>query len=323
MKSTKWRELKECPICGDKGKWCTTTEDMVVVLCRKATSNRPVKQKDGSVAWLHASPAAGVSAHRPKDTRPRLSPVELENAVKQHQAGLDMGRLARFAAGLSLSPRSLLAYGVGYDHQRRAWSFPMRDGKRKIVGIHYRDDFGGKSCMTGSRLGLFIPDAYADDVGPIPIEMSESAAPAVLILPEGLSDSCAAFDLGFRAIGRPSNASGGPFVAELLESIETKQEVFVFSDNDETKFRPVTNEPFWPGIEGAIELMGQIIDHADSVRFLLAPKEHKDLRGWLKAGCTTAHMMAQMLGAQRINRYAWNRYRARIEEKRKAERKTA
>ena len=317
MKSTKWRELKECPICGDKGKWCTTTEDMVVVLCRKVTSSRAVNQKDGSIAWLHPAPAAGVTAHKAKNNRPRLSPVEFENAVKQHQAGLNLERLEKFSASLGLTSKSLQAYGVGYDPTRRAWSFPMRDGARKVIGIHYRTDFGDKFCMSGSRLGLFIPTEYAP--APLPQEVSDSMAPHVLILPEGLSDACAAFDLGFPAIGRPSNSSGGPFIVELLDSIEVKQEVYVFSDNDETKRRPVTGEPFWPGIEGAIELMGQIMDHADCVRFMLAPKEHKDLRGWLRAGCTTMHLAAQMLGSQKINRYAWNRYRARIEEKRREE----
>src|SRR4051812_40762341 len=51
-----WRETNDqvrCPACGH-GRLCTISEDGTVCLCRRGVeSKRPVKQRDGTVAYMH------------------------------------------------------------------------------------------------------------------------------------------------------------------------------------------------------------------------------------------------------------------------------
>jgi len=47
-------------------------------------------------------------------------------------------------------------YDVGYDYNNKAITVPMRDEDEKIIVIQRRYPCGGKRCVEGSQLGLFI-----------------------------------------------------------------------------------------------------------------------------------------------------------------------
>jgi hypothetical protein len=317
-----WRPIRgECPCCGHGGGYCTALADRTIFLCRRNSSGKPIRQKDGSTAWLfRASELA--SAGKPVSVEPRrhkakLTATEIKAALKSFRGAVNPERLTRFAASLGLSEKSLRDFGIGWDSDRGVWSFPMFDGQRRPVGIHYRAEDGRKFCAPGSQLGLFVAESYAPTA--IPDAICDNPHPLVLILPEGLTDACAASDLGYAAIGRPSNAAAPQHVVDLLTSFP-KQEVVVFADNDETKFRN-DGFPFWPGIEGALALAEKCLPHAGILRFLIAPKEFKDLRGMLRSHISAATFTAQVMAASRVSKSWLDAAYRRLEEKRTQERK--
>ena len=314
-----------CPACGN-GHWCTRTKDGEVVKCQRRESARPIKQKDGSVAWLHlagdlAAPPVG-KRQVVKAERDRLKPKELEILLKQHRTAVNPQRLEKFAAEMGVSVRALKAYGVGWDADLAAWSFPMFDGSLKPCGIRLRltsprPDGKNKMSVVGSRNGLFVPAGY--DVPRIPAELSDDADPLLLLTPEGPTDCCAAFDLGFRAIGRPSASGGAPMLRELLAA-GARQEVVVVADNDDAKYLP-DGTPRWPGIEGAVALCHEILPVCGSLRFLLPPKGVKDVRQWVRDGCTSLVLAYRLKELYPVTEDWLRKAKARLMQKRLMERR--
>jgi len=317
--AAKWCEIKgECPACGHKGGWCTASADGLIIKCMRAISDRPIKQKDGSIAYLHSSAKTGKADKlKAKAQRARLTKSEIASILKSHKTAVNPQRLTKFATSLGVSVKALKAYGVGWDTERGAWSFPMYDGKRNIIGIHLRDGAGKKWCVPGSQLGLFIPGDY--DPKPIPAEVSDDPMPWLLMLPEGLTDAMTAYDFGLMAVGRPSNKAGSGYAKELLHELP-KQIVIVVADNDRTKYMP-NGTPYWPGIEGAVELAEAILPEAGKAKFMLTPKPDKDLREWKNKGGDMARLLAELMAAPLIN-WAWiARARKRLAERVKTERR--
>lgn len=284
----KWSELKTCPICGQSGGWCTT--DGVVVKCMRAKSNREVKQRDGGIAYIHPITAVTtkVELRGKLQKRPPLTAPELRILIKKHQSALSDKRLEMSAKSLNLLPQSLLAYGAGWDVERGALSFPMYDGnldgRGNLVpcGIRLRSTSGAKAAVPGSRNGIFVPNDFLESQR-IAEGIAGGTAPLVILTPEGPTDSCAAADKGYRAIGRPGNVGGADAIVRLLNSTDP-QEVVVVSDRDEPKLLKPSNVPYWPGIEGALSLIKRLLSlnkTGMSIRFMMPPEGFKDLRAWL------------------------------------------
>lgn len=313
-----WMRLKTCLICGHAG-YCTISGDRKVIKCMRAPNSHPIKQKDGSPAWIHPADAASqnVPARKVKDV-PRLKTKEVAELVKRHQSELTAKRLDPFAKAMQLSVGSLKAYGIGWDVERGAFSFPMVDGSLKLCGIRLRSFGGRKSCVVGSRNGLFVPGDY--DTFEIPADMANDPHPLLLLMPEGPTDAAAARDLGFRAIGRPSNAGGADMLEQLLKSGH-KQEVVIVADRDETKYLG-DGTPFWPGIEGALNVCERILPACGRLQFLMPPDGVKDIRDWSIAGTTPASVLASLEKTVFVTEAWLKKARNRIEDRKKKERKT-
>lgn len=282
----KWRRVRVCPVCGHRG-FCTVSED--VVKCMRMKSDKPVEQKDGQTGWLHPLPdgPAGAAAKKlPATTYHKpLTHSEVAAMLKQHRTAVNPERLAKFSKSIGLSIRSLKAYGIGWDSQYGAWSFPMFDGsadskgRYKACGIRLRKEGGKKLCVPGSRNGLFIPDNIFD-VEELPDVLdASSTSPLLILMPEGPTDAAAAMDLGFRAIGRPSNSGGSDEIVRMLITRKC-QEVVLVADRDPTKYLP-DGTPYWPGIEGAMAVARKLYAMCKPLRFLMPPDGKKDLREWL------------------------------------------
>jgi hypothetical protein len=282
-KNSKWLEAKPCLVCGRKSGHCTRSADGIVLKCNEVESDRPVKQKDGSVAYLHAATAINGSPlpRRPgKEAVPKLGRAELETMLKRFRTSINPARLKRFAEQMGLRVRSLENFEVGRDVERTCWSFPMRDGERKLIGFRLRADDGHKLCVPGSQNGLFIPLNY-DDAG-IPEGVCESNEPLLIVLPEGVTDAIAVDGMGFRAIGRPSDRGGANHLRALLAAGHPQQ-VVMLADRDWTKRRP-DGTPFWPGHEGGLAVCEHILPACGSLAFMKAPEKAKDVRAWMQAG---------------------------------------
>ncbi len=100
------------------------------------------------------------------------------------------------------------------------------------------------------------------------INNSQSILPATdkpIIMVEGHSDTAAAMDLGFVAIGRPSAESGQPALIPLVRG----QEVIIVGDNDEGVGKK--------GMESVFYALSPICKKVTKV---LPPTRFKDLRQW-------------------------------------------
>lgn len=169
---------------------------------------------------------------------------------------------------LGVSPESLVWLGFVWAKQFQAWAIPMRDGDNKIIGIQLRGET--KKCITGSHLGLFIP---------------QTGAKKPCYICEGASDCAALLTMGFFAIGRPSCNTGADMLRVALKRLEIHRIVIV-ADADEIK--PTGKRP---GYEGALKLKKDL--GLPSVIYC-PPNPLKDVRKLLqKVGAESAKAMIE------------------------------
>lgn len=108
-----------------------------------------------------------------------------------------------------------------------------------------------------------------------PISGGETDEPIVVV--EGMSDACAAFDLGLPSIGRP-NADGG---MEVLVDLVRSRTVIIVGENDR---KP---DGKWPGQIGASLALKTCNKSTAKARIVYPPEHIKDLRAWrVNAGLT-------------------------------------
>ena len=340
MSTAKWAEIKgPCPVCGHRG-WCTCATDGGSVLCRRASSDRPVKQKDGGMAWLHKPDgdrwAAGEVRMSAKAPTQKMTPPEVALRQKQNRTALVPARLRKLADELSLKPEALEAYGIGWDAATGSWSFPMYDGRTNpstgaflMCGLRLRlpsalPDGRKYISAKGSRNGLFLPEDYERRAAPVPeavaaaMEIDDPFA-QLICLPEGPTDCAACWGLGLLAVGRPSCNGGGDMLRKLLAG-RPPVHVMVVADRDKTSHLP-DGTPIWPGLEGAIALCTALEplqpDPVASLAFVLPP-HHKDVRDWCRGGCSDKDLGAAMVNVTG----AWlAAARRRLEQRKRDERR--
>ena len=247
-----------CPICG-KEDWCTFGDK--AILCQRVESNHPAK----AGGWYHFyEEAKPVNLPPPKRYQPPTN-INFENLNEQFQKVMVGNALATL---LGVSHAAILSLCAGYSINHQAWTFPMRDGSGKIIGIQLRGE--SKRCITGSRLGLFIPQC-----DPQPI----------VYLPEGASDTAALLSMGLYAIGRPSCNAGNEMICEFIKSKQIRRAVVV-ADKDEIKAGGKR-----PGTAGALKLKLQL--KIPSVIWF-PPNSFKDVRQFLHNGGTKEIIESQV-----------------------------
>lgn len=249
---------KRCPIC-DRADWCSISEDGAVVCCMRTESPKPCK----SGGWFH-------NLTQPVNYKPapkKAKPVIIQDfAALASQYVENLKHIGRVAEELGVSIRSLERLETGWNGNV---TFPMRDGRERIIGIRVRGS-EGKWCVRGSRNGLFWPEGvYSGSDWP-------------LVICEGPTDCAALLDMEFDAIGRPSCLGGVDHVIEFLKG--RRRDVIIVSDKDEPKNRP-DGSVWFPGQEGAMRLSRAILPFVRSVR-VVKPPFHKDVREWCLAGAT-------------------------------------
>lgn len=227
-------------------KWCTFTSDGAIAHCMRVASDRP----SSGGGWIHeltAMPRRKPPAARPLQLAPRRE--DLEQLSQRWIGNLTAARLEAFAEQLGVEPAGLTLLGIGWTG--RAFSFPMRNARREIVGIRIRSFAGQKWSVRGGKEGVFVPSCALD--GP-------------LLFPEGPTDSAAAMGLGFDVVGRPSCTGATRICAELARG----RAAVVVADSDE------------PGRRGAEALAAALQPYAATVRVIEPPA--KDLREWIRGG---------------------------------------
>ncbi len=257
-----------CPVCG-KPDWCLAAEDGSRAICARVESNR----RAGDAGWLHVLRATQQVCRR-RSVSLRLPGADFADVASSACEFLDPNGpsgVSDLANSLGLSARALTRLHVGWNGW--AWTFPMKDARGATIGIRLRRPNGDKLAVKGSRQALFIPDGI-DPSGR-------------LLVVEGPTDTAAALDLGFAAIGRPSCSGGVELVRNYARHAQTK-DVVVFADAD------------GPGRVGAAALARQL---APFVRVRVAEPwgSFNDLREWLRAGATTADVERAIEAVERVS----------------------
>jgi len=251
-----------CPACG-RPDWCGLTEDQSLVRCMRS-SDPPAGYKvvrtysDGGTLF-------GLVDGEPRPTRPRpvkRRPQHRSDFGAMHErfrANVEPGFIADIAdAWLGLSGEALDALAPGWDFEDETLIFPERDAGGSIIGLTRRFADGRKLSIRGSQRGLSMRWPFPE-------------TDPVLVV-EGASDTAAAIDASFNAIGRPSNCGSGAMLAGLLAG----RDVIVVGENDQKQ------DGRWPGQEGVQIITDQLVDRCNSVETTFPPPDHKDVRAWLE-----------------------------------------
>lgn len=291
-----------CPVCGHDHV-CVIKHDGAAVGCFRVREGC-AKRRDGSdvtfrggMGWIHDLLKSNFKPRRRPirnmKAMPKVHPFVAELAKEFHG---NMTQLEAEALGeiLGVSGRSLMRLRVGwckkYNYHEldlitgelkdpivvgaRAFSFPMRDANRQIIGIRFRNLDGYKWAAKGSQNGLFVPAA------PLP--------PGPLLIVEGPSETATVDDWGFAVIGRPGNTAGREQIVEFCKNLRSKRHVVILRNNDPAGSRAdILTRDAAHGLAGELLACGAAL----SVR-IMAPPQTKDARDWKKTGATKADVLA-------------------------------
>jgi hypothetical protein len=255
---------KPCPIC-QHSDWCLVAADGSAAICARVADG--AAKKCGDAGYLHILTDGHNGHDRHRSGAKWRHTMTIAHALDGqtpdfgqlsacYQSQLTGEKLHALAHSLGLSVGSLHRLGLGSD--QHAYTLPMFDDCGKIIGIRRRFPNGRKASVTGSKAGLFIPIGLAGS-GP-------------LLLCEGASDTAAALDLGFDAIGRPNCDS---IVKMTVRVVKDQPEVVVVADSDSA------------GRAGAQRLAGTLALCCPRVRIVIPPDGVKDLRQWFNTGLTS------------------------------------
>lgn len=227
------------------------------------TTEQIVESIDMEMSDLFAEPTrrTRLSPRRPRRAAAEPPAVDWAAVAEECTAMLTAARLAELVEELGVSPESLRSLGLGWLHEKNAYTFPERDGAGNIIGIALRYPGGAKSMLPSSRRGIYIPDGF-------------EAMTGTTYLPEGASDTAALLSAGLTAVGRPSATGGVDHLVELLR--EDNREIIVIGDHDRQE------GGVWPGRAGAMAAAQQLAKALGrAVTWVLPPGGAKDVREWL------------------------------------------
>ena len=231
---------RRCPIC-DHDSWCVIDPARGAAICPRVESDRRI----GDAGWMHRGESIPKSASMQR-VRAELEPMVGAESMNARFLAQGSDRIPMLALALGLSKRALVKLDAGWNGS--AWTFPMRNHRREIVGFRTRSERGEKFAIRGSRSGLFIPHGVALD--------------GTVFVVEGPTDVAAMIDMGMEAIGRPSCMG---CEEEIARCVRRSREIVVVADRDEV------------GVRGAERLV-RTIGRDSHVRIILPPMNLKDAR---------------------------------------------
>lgn len=242
-----------CPVCG-KHDWCLVAADKCVAICARVQSALP----KGESGWLHKlTDDWQRRAWRPVQRRATKPTIDWLALCNQYRRECVRGSLGSLANTLGVSVDSLKRLRVGWNDQRRAFSFPMRDASGNPCGIRYRSYSGAKFSETHSKEGLFF----------LPADL----LPDFLVVVEGASDAAAVMDLGFLSVIGRANCRGNVDQIENLCRRLNPRSVVLIPDADSV------------GVQGASQLRLRIERQPISVKTLVLPSGIKDARACVQS----------------------------------------
>ena len=242
-----------CPVC-QKPDWCVHVDGGTI--CARTVNER----RAGGAGWFHANGEERSNTfYAGKKLRERAPDVGdmVDHYFLVHNAPQTRTALAY---RLGVTTEALERLRVGWNNELAAYTFPMRDGRGRYVGIQNRfNETDAKRVTKGHRPGVFEP-----------FELNVRGAE--LVVCEGASDTAAALSVGLEAIGRFScSGTREETVARIRRHRPNR--VLIIEDND------------LPGQTGAKQLRDDL-DGIARVEIRTPPSGIKDLRDWIKAGAS-------------------------------------
>ena len=180
--------------------------------------------------------------------------------------------LTDLAESLGVSVEALERLGFARDVA--GWTCPERDADGAVIGTAVRSADGRKVMKRGSKRGLTLAWPLRG--------LDGSIANDPILVVEGASDTAAALDLGFAAVGRPSAMGGLKHLTALLRD----RHVVIVGENDEA------------GRRGAEKIAQGLYEVCRSVRVIFPPEGTKDLRAWCRGGFVRDQVKAAIDGAE-------------------------
>ena len=299
-----------CKVCGKHG-WCSVTADGAVAKCMYVEEGAFKSAEDGSgLAYFHRLIDDPDWRSRPRTDRPKPAPREPKASIAElaltATQNTSTQTIDKLAEELGLSRMALINMGVGWARADQlqalgtkckgpgCWTFPMRDkGGEQIIGVRLRSTDGFKYAVDGSMQGIFVPH-----------ELGQSGKPIVIVT-EGPTDCAALLDMGFDAIGRPSNTAGTDLIRNLIITRTNSckwGEVVILIDRDKIGSDAARNT--W---RGARKLAEKLVSQRRSVRICQPPAGIKDARDWLNSGAGEDDVMA-VIDAEEpttVRRFDW------------------
>ena len=242
-----------CPVC-QKPDWCLVSVSGDAAICQRIES----AIRKGEAGWYHTiDPSKRIAPSTMRCIRLKFDDgprPDFDRLSREYKANIAPGDIRFLASRLGVTSISLERLHVGLQRDGY-YTFPMRDGAGKIVGIQIYTTRGCKFCVKGSRAGQFIPD--------------NRDSQDLLLVSEGTSDCAAGLSLEFDAIGRFNCSHGTDQICRLCRG---RSEVVIVADPDDV------------GLRGARDLSKSLSLYCPSVKVVIPPV--KDLRMWLKSGLT-------------------------------------
>ena len=260
-----------CPICNLPDKACGVAQDGSVACCMRVPSDWECKGNMGG--WIHklqpdlVQRVKNVFRRTPKKIP--LPPRYWHDLITESLETAGLKPRARvLGIQLGLSFNSLQRLMVGWLPRYSAWTFPMWDGRGRMIGIRLRSLNGQKWCVPGSFNGIFHP-LRVDRKGD-----------TLLMICEGPTDCAALLDLGFDAIGRPSALAGCQQLTDFVRHGRRKVVIVIDADSTDAVELP-----------GAAKLAKAIKPLTTDVSILRTPGGYKDIRDYLNGGGTHNQLM--------------------------------
>ncbi len=267
---------RPCGVCG-RTDWCLLAVDGTKAVCPRTISDKPF----GDAGYLHmlTNPAV-IPVRRPLRKPPPKDHagqrIDWNQMAQKFEKAIDDTTVGETGKLLGVSSGSLIRLGMGWCESRQALSFRMFDAPNHCVGIRLRTHDGRKFAVAGSRNALFIPRELNGD--------------GFLLIVEGPTDTAAALDLGFDAVGRPSCSAAVEATTRVVEALGHK-EIVILANHDDPKTRP-DGGVFRPGQDGAKVLAVALAAVQKRNVRVVYPLKGKDVRQWKAAGATAMSVMA-------------------------------
>ncbi len=248
----------KCPVCM-KPDGCLVADDGSAAICSRKSEGSVKKVGKGGFhgGWLHI-----LGDFKPQKYKTPKKPyvnwnkwtVKFAKQLINNREGF--GKLCQ---SIDLNPISVLRFYVGW---HKGWlTIPVYSMMRKVAGIQRRRG-SIKRYMKHSSMGVFVPSAFFQNPSD------------TLAVCEGWTDTVAALEYGYNAVGKVNAYVGDEEVIMYAKTHPVVKRVIIFADNNEDGV----------GLDGAVETACLLKDAGLQAKVVLTPE--KDLRACKQKGMT-------------------------------------